>query len=94
MAALWVRTRAAITAWLTPQTTLLPTSSGPRGSRSASTPPYSRKQMLVREWAPTTNPSEPTEPVASSTAKARAIGATPLPSRLAVVPMKRCRNGR
>ncbi|MBT2420367.1 hypothetical protein J7F01_12590 [Streptomyces sp. ISL-22] len=89
MAALWVSTRAAITAWLAALTTLLPTSSGPRGSRSANTPPYSRKRMLVREWAPTTNPSEPTEPVASSTAKARAIGATPLPSRLAVVPMNR-----
>lgn len=89
MAALWVRTSAAVTAWLTALTTLLPTSSGPRGSRSANTPPYSRKRMLVTECAPTTSPSEPTEPVASSTAKARAIGATPLPSRLAVVPMKR-----
>ena len=45
--------------------------------------------MLVREWASNTRPSEPTESVVSSTVKDRAIGPTPLPSRLAGVPMNR-----
>ncbi|MGW7212059.1 hypothetical protein [Streptomyces collinus] len=55
-----MRTRAAITAWLAALTTLLPTSSGPRGSRSASTPPYSLpRQRHLAELRMIVGPSDP-----------------------------------
>ncbi|MEC7050833.1 hypothetical protein RFN57_00655 [Streptomyces violaceochromogenes] len=55
-----MRIRAAITAWLAALTTLLPTSSGPRGSRSASTPPYSLpRQRHLAELRMIVGPSDP-----------------------------------
>lgn len=60
-----------------------------RGTRSATTPPSSKKITFASERAPTTMPRLVAEPVRSSTAKASATGAIALPSRLTVLPITR-----
>jgi hypothetical protein len=62
------------------------------GIRSATTPPNSTNSTVISDLAPTTRPRSRTEPVRSSTAKASAMGATPLPSMLTIRPAARYRN--
>jgi hypothetical protein len=77
-----VSTSEATSAWDTPAPMLDPWSSNARGSRSANTPPASSSTTLATDRAATTRPRSAAEPVRSSTAKASAIGAIPLPRKL------------
>ena len=79
-----VTTRAATPPCVSAAATDVPTSRRLRGRRSARTPPKRRTATFAIERAATTSPRSAAEPVRSSTAKARAIGATALPTMLVV----------
>jgi hypothetical protein len=84
---------SATTAWVAALAQLEPTSTIARGSRSATTPPMSRKITFASDRAPTTRPRLVAEPVRSRTAKAKATGAIEPPIRSTVLATTSHRNG-
>ena len=89
-----VTTSEATTAWVPAAASDVPTSTTSRRSRSAITPPKSSTATLAIDRAATTRPRSAADPVRSSTANARAIGATALPSTPVVRAASSQRNGR
>jgi hypothetical protein len=94
ISALPVSSRAAVAACDPPVTRSATTITRWRGSRSAQTPPMSRKTSCGTIRAASTSPRSDAEPVRSRTAKASAIGAIALPRNEIPRARKRSRNSR
>ena len=82
----------AASPWVIAPSALETTITRVREKRSATTPPKSMSRTCGMVRQAITRPSAATEPERSSTAKARAMGATALPRKEAKRPKKSCRN--
>src|SRR5688500_3425282 len=83
-----VSKRIASAPWAAAPTRSAATMTTWRGTRSAQTPPTTRKRICGRKLAASTSPRSDGDPVRSTTAKARATGAMVLPSIEIVRPVK------